>query len=582
MKQLVSKLRRSLKLSRDPRSIAGPTSPSRTLIPDMPEPDVVGSSPSPEVTCTAQQICDSGLESLPPEVRRYLLSTLDLPRLKALVRASPTFHQQYLLDRKYLLCRSLEKTLGSVTVDAYAVHQSAARPTNTTRNVTRFLEKYSEQISQRCLPLFDKLSLDEALAMVIFYLNYVKPITEHHVRWTLDNLAEKAGNTPHDTQHAIELTRSESMRFTRATYRFQLLCQLIGPDGWISWLSRQRMAQVFLDVLEPWEVEEFATFYQWAQEVYDKVLNAVRWDLHPDNPKFDDQGRPPTPEGAFDMEISFNRENYLEGTTLRGLSLLRKVLFNIKDHEHLVSTMQKQIASSYIPISSIVGILGDTQQSIRRKEHPSERDEMRKQRVPFPFRGDGEPDTPPLAWTTIWGDTYSNLSQFRVCLMKAQLRTFFDQELVALCHLREEGVSATDEEITTVSLRAAVSDWNHSEAGKQYLLDSEWLIDHTRERLIREFGYDLDKPPFGYTDEANASNDEGTSDGGSGSVGVEDSASQITHATGTTGMTSTTSSSKSHIVWSQYKTDILLLLRIQGVPYSKIIKVSLSFTNPNN
>lgn len=72
-----------------------------------------------------------GLDILPPEVRRHLLSILDLPRLKALVHASPTFHQQYLIDRKYLLCKSLEETLGSVTVDAYAVHLFAAQDANT-------------------------------------------------------------------------------------------------------------------------------------------------------------------------------------------------------------------------------------------------------------------------------------------------------------------------------------------------------------------------------------------------------------------------------------------------------------------
>jgi hypothetical protein len=43
----------------------------------------------------------------------------------------------------------------------------------------------------------------------------------------------------------------------------------------------------------------------------------------------------------------------------------------------------------------------------------SERDRMQDRRDPLPFRGDGEPDAqgtrPPLAWTVIWGGTYSNL-----------------------------------------------------------------------------------------------------------------------------------------------------------------------------
>jgi hypothetical protein len=181
----------------------------------------------------------------------------------------------------------------------------------------------------------------------------------------------------------------------------------------------------FLDVLDPWEIEELFSFYQFAQGVYDRILSEIRWDLHPDNPKFDDQGRPPTPEQAFNLDISSkfdiisslhtsntktaDRSNYLEGITLRGLFLLHTVLFKVKDHEHLVSTMQQHITSSYIPFNAIEGALGETQQALRRENYPSERDRMQEQRVPFPFRGDSEPDAPPLAWTMMWCDTYSNL-----------------------------------------------------------------------------------------------------------------------------------------------------------------------------
>lgn len=66
------------------------------------------------------------LESLPAEIRRHLLSTLEYDRLKALVQAFPVYHQQYLLGRQHLLCKCLEMTLGSnIIVDAWAVHQSS-------------------------------------------------------------------------------------------------------------------------------------------------------------------------------------------------------------------------------------------------------------------------------------------------------------------------------------------------------------------------------------------------------------------------------------------------------------------------
>ena len=65
------------------------------------------------------------LENLPPEVRRHLLSMLELDGLRALVSTSPIYYHQYLLDRRYLLCKCLEVTLRGVTVDAFAVYQSS-------------------------------------------------------------------------------------------------------------------------------------------------------------------------------------------------------------------------------------------------------------------------------------------------------------------------------------------------------------------------------------------------------------------------------------------------------------------------
>lgn len=68
------------------------------------------------------------------------------------------------------------------------------------------------------------------------------------------------------------------------------------------------------------------------------------------------------------------------------------------------------MTSSYITFNAIEGTLGETQQALRRQNHPSERDRMQEERAPFPFRGDGgESDMPPLAWTIIWDGTYSNL-----------------------------------------------------------------------------------------------------------------------------------------------------------------------------
>ncbi|KFY92745.1 hypothetical protein V500_04048 [Pseudogymnoascus sp. VKM F-4518 (FW-2643)] len=253
--------------------------------------------------------------------------------------------------------------------------------------------------------------------MAAFYFHTVKPIAEHYARWSRDNLATFVAEDSHSRQKGVIhiLTDMETMRFTRAIYRFQVLCQApgINRDTRIRSISRSMRSRegtvlAIIDVIEPWEIEELFSFYQFAREVYDNIFSKIRWDLHSDNPKFDDQRRPPTPDGAFDLDNSW--DNYLEGTTLHGLSLLHTVLFKIKDHEHLVPTMQKYINSSYIPFNAMEGTLGESEQYWRRTDRPSERDQRQEERAAFPFRGDiDEPDAPPLAWTIIWYDTYSSL-----------------------------------------------------------------------------------------------------------------------------------------------------------------------------
>ncbi|KAM0437874.1 hypothetical protein ACHAPT_002239 [Fusarium lateritium] len=354
------------------------------------------STPKPE-----EQVEDCRLEFLPPEIRRHILSMLDLAQLSALVHASPTFHQQYRIERKHLLCQSLEETLGSLTADAYVVYLSASL-----RDSSELLKCYLGKPSRRCPLHIDKLTEEAAVRIAGFYLQLVKPLAEEFAGWALDNLATEVDNS--HGQLGFTPTGTEMMRLTRAAYRFQLLCQLAGPSDMTLRASESRALDLLLNMIEPWEIEELFVFYQFAREVYDKVFIKIHWDIHKNNPKFDDQGRPPTPDGAFDLDSGFLRGNYLEGTTLRGLPLLHTVLFQVKDHEHLVSTMQEQIRSSYIPINASEGLFGDTHQQMRRVHNPTERDRMQDDRVPLVFARD-ELHGPPRAWTMIWGDTYSNL-----------------------------------------------------------------------------------------------------------------------------------------------------------------------------
>jgi hypothetical protein len=116
----------------------------------------------------------------------------------------------------------------------------------------------------------------------------------------------------------------------------------------------------------------------------------------------------------------------------RGLNLLHTVFFRIRDHEHLVSTMQYQLCGPQRPFldDEYFEALDEGTQYMRRRQYPSEQDEKQDRRDPFPFEGDCVAlvgadgvwtSLPPLAWTVLWGETYSNI--FGWCVEKTIQRS---------------------------------------------------------------------------------------------------------------------------------------------------------------
>ncbi|KAJ4386827.1 hypothetical protein N0V93_009725 [Gnomoniopsis smithogilvyi] len=368
-----------------------------------------GESESPGTTAESpgvDQECDARLESLPAEIRGQILADADLQVLHALIRASPVFYRQYLLDRKFFLTASLDVTLGIVAIDAHAVQRLEHGGSNTAHHVTKVLENWRMNLRHRsswCLKPADALTEDEVTSMISFYLRTISPMARHLVCWASDGPAKQIINLK---THPLSTT--ELQRFIRAVYRFQLLCYVTSV---LSSNIATDNAKSLIYNLEPWEAEELYSFYQSSEGVYDKIFDRISGDVHPENPRFDDQSRPPTPDGAFEFDNSWTRRNFAEGTTLRGgLSLLSTVLSDIgaNDQERLVNIMQRSIVSSYIPISGHEGLFGQSKQQQRRQEEPTIGDSLTEERAPCPFCGDNQ-SVPPLAWTLIWGGTYSNL-----------------------------------------------------------------------------------------------------------------------------------------------------------------------------
>ncbi|PYI09540.1 hypothetical protein BO78DRAFT_459039 [Aspergillus sclerotiicarbonarius CBS 121057] len=357
---------------------------------------------------------DVPMEALPPELRYHIMSMLELQGLQALVHASPAYHRQYLLDCKRLLAKCLDTTLQSVALEAHLVHKSGTVEFSNTRNreaVTKLLEVYQEHcVLSENSRLSEELTTDEVLGMVTFHLSMIQPLVRQYTIWALGNLAQE----PQGLQSDTSLSMMEERRLFRSMYRFQLCCNLFGvgchgtPFSPRSGFDSVHILRIFLSIFEPWEVEEIACIYTFAKERYNQIFDDIRWNVHEENPKFDGQ-RPPTPDGAFDLDNSWIRHSLLIGTISRGLKLLYTVLFKIKDHKHLVSTMQDRIswpAGSFLEGEA----LGQSAQIMRRSRHPSTRDSREERRDPLPFQGDGVDDVhPPLAWTLIWRGTYSNL-----------------------------------------------------------------------------------------------------------------------------------------------------------------------------
>ncbi|KAI1475123.1 hypothetical protein F4774DRAFT_414134 [Daldinia eschscholtzii] len=352
----------------------------------------------------------NGLEDLVPEIRRQILSILDLRSLKSLVHSSPVFHEQYLEDRRYLLCSSLETTLGTATLDACASFQSSSPDFSYTReNVERLLGVF--RVNRQ--PLRERVKEHEAIEMATFHLSVISPLIEYYIKWTLNNFVTKMDCMP----RSITLSRVEEVRLLRSFYRFELCCNLFGKGG-KNPCTKQRLEfrpveilRLFFCLFEPWEVEEISRINTFAQDKYDKIFREIYWDVNENNPKFHGQ-RPPTPEGAFDFDNSWAREQLLTGTVSRGLELLHRVSCKIKGHSQLVQIMQEYITW---PLGSFLTneALGEAAQWERRQEALSKRDEKQNRRDPLPFNGDAE-SSPPLAWTMIWGGTYSNLYGYYV------------------------------------------------------------------------------------------------------------------------------------------------------------------------
>lgn len=264
-------------------------------------PDLVA---GPDTDAGDVQKYDSGLESLPAEVRRHILLVMDLPRLKALIHASPTYHQQYRLDRRYFLNAALQAALGSAAWDAYITQKAMASQDITHESLSKLLDTWEDRLPHSSSFQLGTITEDEVVDMVSFYLQTAGPVADYYLEQAMKNLDEQVGEGSHKLPSQPEPSNIERQRCLRAACRFQLLCCAVKSTSLIRISyddTLDRLAERLFYTPEPWEGEELLSFYQFAEAVYEEIFDNIAADVHPNNPRFDDQDRPPTPVGAFEL-----------------------------------------------------------------------------------------------------------------------------------------------------------------------------------------------------------------------------------------------------------------------------------------
>jgi hypothetical protein len=237
----------------------------------------------------ATPVANAPMENLPAEIRRQLLLAMGLDELSALIHASPVFYQQFRLDRVPILRSALAVTLGSAAVDACALHRArvfGSLPPNDAQRpeaVSRFLETYRAQCSGIWRPLsVENLTREEVVSMAAFHRTYIAPIAREYARWALSNLSKSTGA---DDRHHEPLSRFEETRITRALYRLDLACRLFGSRGRNAWAlealewgdTEHRELACLPNAMEPWEVEQLASVYYFADDKYDQALRHLQY-----------------------------------------------------------------------------------------------------------------------------------------------------------------------------------------------------------------------------------------------------------------------------------------------------------------
>lgn len=259
-------------------------------------------------------------ENMPPELRSQILYSVgDLRTLKSLVHASPTYHEQYRLDRDRLLHNCLKSELDGFYVDALATLRSLPRHLGSVRTneiISIYLDAYNSWLlapdSPANIPSVDSTGISW---LCEFQLSVVLPLADMFCKWALANLKSLALSSAEETANGgpepkgevmdlSALTESERTRISRALYRCETYHNLFGEnDGRrIHWLRHSEITNLYFNIFEPWEAEEVACIDSFITSKYKDVFNKIKADLHPLSSRFDGQRGDGDPDGSHELD----------------------------------------------------------------------------------------------------------------------------------------------------------------------------------------------------------------------------------------------------------------------------------------
>ncbi len=249
-----------------------------------------------------QNISGVSLERLPTEIKIYILLNLPDPSsLRALVRASPSYHELYAHQRQLLLSTSLLNNLHLDGLYTALTVEEASRISHApdeygslddlyeSRKALRV--RYFEQPSSKCLSWqwLQRIDFDTLISVI-------------HRHWIITAIAcryfaEKVFMNPvtgelESAASRSQPSRSESRRIHRALYHFELYCLLFvshyisesehsqyGSKVTLHYTENQFSVSAFFPLLESWEIEEVACIREYMMSHYSIIFQNCELEL---------------------------------------------------------------------------------------------------------------------------------------------------------------------------------------------------------------------------------------------------------------------------------------------------------------